>query len=241
VEALPQNSDGPRELRWVREQLQAFGQGKYALVGRLDITAVNAKEQLEEMKALGAVGVRQCLNFEPTWPFVTHNVLLDTKWLDAVALLPQCGIFLFEMHCNPHQLADSYSLMARYPEIRFVINHLACYKAGVDDVAAWTAQLARAAKLPNVFIKISNPTYTHTPVGFLNNDELDRMVRDVIAIFTPQRCMAASNYPVSLVGSNPDDLFRWFRKVTKDLSVEDVSAIMWRTAVSVYGFVDYQK
>ena len=61
------------------------------------------------------------------------------------------------------------------------------------------------------------------------------LVREVIDVFGPERCMFASNYPVDRLRGIPlATLYRLFLEWTEDLAEEELRALFHDTAARAY-------
>ncbi len=97
------------------------------IVAYADLSAENVAQQLKELAVLHAVrGIRQILNWEPTWPKVPHGqVLADAAFQAGYAKLADHNLS-FDLHVcfldrtimcskdvlqiNPHQMQDAAAL-----------------------------------------------------------------------------------------------------------------------------------
>ena len=84
---------------------------------------------------------------------------------------------------------------------------------------------------PNVYIKLSE-------FGVRNQDwnyeENKNIFLDLIEIFSPKRCMFASNFPVSSLKISFDDLFKNYKLIVNKFSSEEKESLFYKTAASVY-------
>lgn len=104
----------------------------------------------------------------------------------------------FDLQCCPAQMQAASHLISRYPGIAVCIDHLGKLR-GFDNesmLAQWRAGLKTLAIFPNVYIKLSMLGYC-VPGWFGDPSKevhVKSLVREVIALFGPQRCMFASNW-----------------------------------------------
>jgi predicted TIM-barrel fold metal-dependent hydrolase len=253
VEALPAHDDTLAELTWIREQLSKYvkshkSQGKqyklYCTVGRINLTNDSASAILGRMGLVeglssdsgctGVAGVRQILNFEPSWPYVSKNLLTDQSFLDAFAEIGH-HVKVFDLHVNPHQLNDATQrLVARFSDTTFVLNHMGCFRCAADDFEVWCNDLASLAAFPNAFVKLSGFEYPDCE-NWASNPILRKMFQLLISLFGSSRCMIATNFPVtSTCGAPPPQLFSFLKELVHDIPTEAVNDLFWRTALRVY-------
>ncbi len=252
VEALPANDDTIAELKWIQQHLSSYedsfpaGNGKlYCTIARINLTEPSAPAVLAEMSSmagvsskrmgigLGVVGVRQILNFEPSWPYVNSNLLLDADFVASFSAFANTGK-PFDLHVNPHQLRDAATkLVAEYKSTAFVLNHMACLRGAVDSFEDWCKDVAYLATFPNVFVKLSG--FEYPDENWSSKPLVASMFQTILTLFGSSRCMVASNFPVtSTLGAPPRQLFTFLQTLVKALPEEAVHDIMWRTALRVY-------
>ena len=53
-------------------------------------------------------------------------------------------------------------------------------------------------------------------------------------MFSPSRCMFASNFPVSRLKINFNDLFNNYKKIVQSFSLDEKNQLFWKTAMEVY-------
>ena len=233
VEALPRNEAAVEEVLWVQKCIASNKRGTYSCGAHINLLLPQAEDTLRQLQAMGVKSVRQILNFEPSWPYVTCDLTQCKEWVERLGLLTACGIAVFELHCNFHQLQRAALIAVRYPDVTFVLNHLGSRKCS-DAFDEWQNGVAALAALPNVVVKISHVEYCD-PVGWETNPEVGAMVHDVLRLFGTSRCMVASNFPVSDVcGAPPEKLFPWLKRILKDLSPKQLEDVMCQNAMRVY-------
>ncbi|MFN8623027.1 MAG: amidohydrolase family protein [Chloroflexota bacterium] len=97
----------------------------------------------------------------------------------------------------------------------------------------WAAGLRTfAAEAPHAVMKLSglmvpSPTYDRAV--------LRPLVREVLEIFGPARCILGSNFPVDRLAISFRDLFAFFDDCTSDLSDAERASIFHGTATRIYG------
>jgi len=181
-------------------------------------------------------GFRNLLNFEPTVDaevtsnrFVEEAVITNFKKLEAEDVS-------FELHLNPSQYEDAAKVLEACPKLRVIIDHCGSpFMEHLQGEAYW-AGMKRFAALPNVHIKISffgriNPAW----------DQFEYVIgkcKELIKIFTPQRSMFATNFPVDCMecfGSwTMTRLLTVFNSIAEDLSEEEKKWLFHDTALKVY-------
>jgi predicted TIM-barrel fold metal-dependent hydrolase len=120
-------------------------------------------------------------------------------WRDGYALLDQHGLS-FDLQTPWWHLDAAADLARDFPSTQIVINHTGLPSDRSEEgLARWRAALEHVAAAPNVALKISGLGRPGHDWTFEANGPV---IRDAIAIFGPERCLFASNFPVDgLVGS----------------------------------------
>jgi len=181
-------------------------------------------------------GFRNLLNFEPTVDAeVTSNRFVEQAVIDNFKKLEAEDV-TFELHLNPSQYEDAAKVLEACPKLRVIIDHCGSpFMEHLQGEAYWEG-MKRFAALPNVYIKISffgriNPAW----------DQADYVIgkaKELIKIFTPQRSMFATNFPVDcmeIFGSwTMTKLLTTFTRVAEDLSEEEQRFLWHDTALKAY-------
>ena len=180
-----------------------------------------ALERLSGRRKL--VGMRHLINFEPdpAW-------LLAPQVQEAVGLIAQAGLVFDAVPNDAARFAAVLATAERYPGLSVVLDHLARPPIGGGDEKAWADMIARAAALPNVAIKLS--------VGLdvvlawrWRTDEVRPFADQVLARFGPDRVMAASNWPVSLLGGSYGTIWSGIADIVARFDPAAVPAVMGGT------------
>eukprot|EP01063_Lacrimia_lanifica_P038764 TRINITY_DN8317_c0_g1_i1.p1 TRINITY_DN8317_c0_g1~~TRINITY_DN8317_c0_g1_i1.p1 ORF type:complete len:326 (+),score=115.76 TRINITY_DN8317_c0_g1_i1:71-1048(+) len=240
------------ETAWVVAQLGRSGRA-YNVVASASLEAGNAGETLAALVACSTekvkvVGVRQILNHTPSWPRndAVGELLDNPEFAAGFALLARHGLS-FDAQLNPHQYAKACALFAAHPEVTVCVNHLgtptpAHVTPGTPENGAYTAGLAQLAALPQCYLKISMLWYAApAPADGAASPYSDACpdvaaaVDAAVALFTPRRCMFASNYPVDgLKQQTCAGIYKAFAAHAARYSQEDQERLFAGTACEAY-------
>lgn len=132
-----------------------------------------------------------------------------------------------------HQLPEITELVARVPEVTFVLDHLG--KPGIRDglLDPWRDQLSRLAAHPNVVCKLSGLTTEADPRRWQPDDVLPYL-RHALAEFGAQRCLVGGDWPVATLATAYD---RWLDVIAlalDGLPADARDAVLRDNAVRVY-------
>jgi len=189
-------------------------------------------------------GVRMILNHHPdnpdlTWPQVERgDFLRSAVFKEGIEMLGANGLS-FDLQCNPHQFMDAALTFADIPQTPVILNHLGSFHDGEDEAyeEMWRHGMRTLAALPHVCVKLSMLFFCAQ--GYHEDEDKEehvrRLVREVIDMFGPHRCMFASNYPVDRIqGIDVATLYGRFVAWTMDWSEEERAALFHDTAARVY-------
>jgi L-fuconolactonase len=153
---------------------------RFAVMGRLDITAPDAREQIRGwLKQPGMLGLRFALHTPLLErPFVSGQ--LDWVWGEAEA----AGVPI--MVLVPHRLMPAIDRVAdHYPDLRIVMDHLGLVHGKDEEAFKDLDQLLALAKRPNVAAKATiMPFYTADAYPYKS---LHPYIRRVYDAFGPKR------------------------------------------------------
>jgi len=160
-----------------------------------------------------------------------YDPLLDPAWVRRFPLLAEYGLS-FDLQLFPRQAPAALELIRRNPRVQFVLTHAAMpLQRDPGSVALWSRSLRAYAEHPNVAIKIS---------GFGGFDaqwsarSIDPIVTEVVAAFTPARCMLASNFPVEGLVKSYRDVWNLFFECFASYSEPEQEQLFWRSAARIY-------
>jgi L-fuconolactonase len=201
------------------------------VVGWLPLADPDATARaLERLRSRGKlVGVRHLISNEPDPRWLLQDGVIESQKLLAAA-----GLAFDAIPVNAAQFESVLELAERLPELKIVINHLGRPPLPERGWEPWATQVARAAEHRNVCIKLS--------VGLdiimrwrWSTDELRRYSDHVLDLFTSNRVMAASNWPVILLGATYAQTWQGISDLVAALPVDERHAIMGGTAERIYG------
>jgi predicted TIM-barrel fold metal-dependent hydrolase len=146
----------------------------------------------------------------------------DAQWRRGYARLAPLGLH-FELQAPWRQLEEAARLAADFPQTAIVLNHTGLPLD--DEIQEWRAAMARLAACPNAAVKIS---------GLGNVQRKREVVLATIELFSPQRAMFASNFPVDSLRGSFDSMFSGFDEFTRGFSDAERRALFHDNAVSIY-------
>jgi L-fuconolactonase len=160
----------------------------------------------------------------------------DPEWLagDRVAAAV-AAVGRAEMVCDllitPRELTAAAALVARSPEVVFVIDHAAKPPIASGHLEPWAAGLRALAELPNTVCKISG-LVTEASWDSWTVAEIAPYVDVAAQAFGPDRLLFGSDWPVCLLAAAYEDVIGLARET---LAGQPADAVFAATARRVYG------
>ena len=163
------------------------------VVGWVDLRADDVERQLEQFAAHPKfVGVRHVAQDEPDDRF-----LIGKEFLRGISKLKQFDL-AYDILIFPKQLPAAIELVNRFPEQRFVLDHIAKPNIREQVMEPWRTHIRELAKVPNVMCKVSGMV-TEAKWDTWKEDDF-RPYLDVVAeAFGFERLMYGSDWPVCLL------------------------------------------
>jgi len=201
------------------------------VVGWLPLLDPDATAQaLERLRGRGRlVGVRHLISNEPD-----PRWLLQATVVESLGLLAAAGLVFDAIPINAAQFESVLEVAERLPALKIVLNHLGRPPIPERGWEPWATQIARAAQHRNMTIKLS--------IGLdvvmrwhWSTEDIRRYSEHALDLFGPERVMAASNWPVILLGASYGETWAGISSLLDRLSADGKRAVLGETARRVYG------
>ncbi len=202
------------------------------VVGWLPLADPDATaRELERLRTRGGklVGVRHLISNEPD-----PRWLLQSGVVELLKLLAAAKLAFDAIPVNAAQFESVLDVAQRLPELKLVINHLGRPPIPEQGWEPWATQIARAAEHRNMSMKLS--------IGLdiimrwrWSTDAIRRYCDHVLDLFSPDRVMAASNWPVILLGASYAETWNGIADLVAGLSAAERQAVLGGTATRIYG------
>jgi L-fuconolactonase len=131
--------------------------------------------------------------------------MADDAWMLRDALAPAIAAMIrhdltFDALVKPHHLRHLKEFLARYPDLRVVIDH--CAKPEIRNRAFddWARDMAEIGRSGRVFCKLSGLVTEAAPDW--QPDDLAPYVKHVLSAFPPNRLIFGSDWPVLNLASD---------------------------------------
>jgi L-fuconolactonase len=175
------------------------------------------------------VGARHQLQVEP-----------DAQWLTrpdvarGLTRLAQRGL-AYDLVVSPEQLPMIASVVARLPEVRFVLDHAGKPPIASGDLEDWARDVRVLAAHDNVAVKLSG-LVTEASWTDWHPDDLRPVVETVLDAWGADRTMLGSDWPVCLLAeADYARVAETHDLLLAGLGVDERDAVRGGTARHVYG------
>lgn len=160
------------------------------------------------------------------------NFLLRKDFCHGVAALEQYG-FTYDILVFPHQLGAVLEFVRKFPNQKFVLDHLAkpYIKDGLFD--GWAVLMREIAKHENVCCKLSGMA-TEADWQAWNYEDFLPYLDMVTEAFGTQRLMFGSDWPVSLLGGSYGQVLGIVQRFFQDFSQVEQAAIFCENGKNFY-------
>tara|TARA_A100001391_G_scaffold145276_2_gene102935 strand:+ start:12581 stop:13372 length:792 start_codon:yes stop_codon:yes gene_type:complete len=198
----------------------------HAIVGYADFSKPDVADILAAQAEISrVVGIRQTLHHRSGRP-------LDQEiWVRNFGLLRKHD-FSFELQVYPRQLSEALRLVDRYDDIQFVLPHAGLPQdRTAEGIQQWQNAMCAFAKRENVVVKASGFGMMYR-ADYLKHTAA--VIRDLLAIFGANRCLAGSNYPVDRLGASYADIWQSMFDGTSELSIDERDGFYFGTAARIY-------
>ena len=216
------------ETEWL---LELAGQHPFikGVLGWVDLRSPMLYEKLERLGEHAKLcGVRHVLQDEPDDDF-----MLNKDFIRGLGLLAKFDL-VYDLLILPRHLPVACKLVQKFPEQRFVLDHIA--KPFIADrlLSPWASDMRRLATYPHVFCKVSGMV---TEADWQRWQPLDfRPYLDVIfESFGPRRIMFGSDWPVCTLAGTYGEVFELVAAYVGQLSAGEQADVLGNTAISCYG------
>lgn len=216
------------ELLAIAQSEQLVG----AVVGWLQIDAPDAIAHLHQYLDLPGAkylkGIRDIAQDHPD-----PNYLAKPETIANVKKLGELGI-TFDLLTKTPELAAAIKLVRACPDVQFIMDHISKPYMAKREIEPWRTLMSELATLPNVLCKVSGLV---TEANWKNWEVKDfkPYVDHVIEIFTPQRLMFGSDWPVANLGGTYSQIVELAEALTSGLSPSEAEFFWHKTVASAYG------
>ena len=199
------------------------------VVGWVDLCSPTLPERLEYFSQFEKLcGFRHIVQSESD-----DRYMLRQDFLAGIASLQQLR-FTYDILIYPRQLPAAIELAGKFPEQRFVIDHLAKPRIRSREISDWARNIKSIASSPNVYCKLSGLV---TEADWHNWRESDfKPYLDVVfEAFGPDRLMFGSDWPVCLLAGTYESVKAVVAGFIHQLPITQQEKVFGANATRFYG------
>jgi L-fuconolactonase len=226
VQTVTDYSETP-ELLNIAQSEQLVG----AVVGWLKIDAQDSIEHLHRYLDLPGAeylkGIRDIAQDHPD-----PNYLAKPETISNVRKLGELGI-TYDLLTKVPELPAAIKLVGACPDVQFVMDHISKPRIAKQEFEPWRTLMSELASFPNVLCKVSG-LVTEANWKEWQVKDFKPYVDHVIEIFTPQRLMFGSDWPVANLGGTYSEIVQLAEALTSGLSPSESESFWHRTASAAY-------
>jgi L-fuconolactonase len=177
-------------------------------------------------------GMRHLIHNEadPDW-------IAQERVIQGLKVLAGFGMVFDLVPVYPNHLKHAPMLAERLPNLTIVIDHLAVPPIRDRQMGEWAAQMAAAARYPNVFAKVSGLVTAADRAGW-SAEDLRPYIDFAIEKFGADRLMFGSDWPVCTLAAAYAQWWGAINNILARYSAREVDAILGGTAARVYRISD---
>ena len=215
------------ETRWLLELAEQHPK-ILGVVGWLDICSPDLERQLSVFcKNPKLVGVRHVVQAE-----ADDRFMLREDFINGLKLLEQYQL-TYDILIFPKHLSVANQLVEQFPNMRFVLDHIA--KPFIKDqiIEPWAQGISELAKHPNVYCKISGMV-TEANWETWTDEDLNPYVEVIHRAFGTKRILLGSDWPVCTVAGDYQRVMSIGERFFANSSNEDKELIYCGNAIKAY-------
>jgi predicted TIM-barrel fold metal-dependent hydrolase len=155
----------------------------------------------------------------------------DINWRNGLKLLEKYNLN-YDLRIPNWHLEEAIEIVRLIPNTKVIINHAGFpWDRTEQGMEYWRKGIKLMSFEPNTFIKLSEFGVKDKDWNYPQNEQI---IKELIDLFSPQRCMFASNFPVSKIKISFKDLYNNYKKIVKSFSSDEKKWLFAKTASEVY-------
>jgi L-fuconolactonase len=193
------------------------------VVGWVDLRSPDVAHQLEKFRTNPKlVGIRHIVQSEQ------DSFLLDPAFLRGIALLQDFDL-TYDILIYPRQLPTAIRFVEKFPNHRFVLDHLAKPPVRSREITEWAKGIRELAQFPNLFCKLSG-LVTEGDLSASGIEQFIPYLQIAFDAFEPDRLMIGSDWPVCTAAARYEVALDATRTFLHRYSAETQAIVMGTTA-----------
>ncbi len=197
------------------------------VVGWTDLCSAKVSERLQHFKSFPKYkGVRHILQSEP------DEFMERRDFLNGISLL--AGLDLtYDILIYPKHLFAAYQFVKKFPNQKFVIDHLAKPYIRLKHFDHWRDLMLNFKDLPNVYCKVSGMVTEADWKGWRYTD-FTPVLDTITEVFGSDRMMYGSDWPVCILAGSYKNVLDIVKTYAADWTVTEKENIFYKNAIQFY-------
>ncbi|NIA72072.1 amidohydrolase family protein [Pelagibius litoralis] len=156
----------------------------------------------------------------------------DPAYRRGFKALAEAGL-MFDLQTPWWHLSEVPAMAELAPDVPIILNHTGLPSdRSPEGLAGWRAAMEAFARMPQAVVKISG---LGLPCRSWSIEDNRDIIRQAIDIFSPDRAMFASNFPVDGLCGSFDTIISGFDVATQSYGDSERDALFVGTAARIYG------
>lgn len=198
------------------------------VVGWVDLQSSTTEQELAAYSKFTKLkGFRHILQGERQ-----RDLCLQKSFLNGVSLLEQFG-YSYDILIHKDQLQFMPDFVSRFPNQRFVVDHLAKPAIKEGEISDWKRDIQVVARHENVYCKISGMV-TEADLENWKSEELIPYLDVVVEAFGTNRIMYGSDWPVCLAAGSYGKMINSVRSYFQSFSAHEQQLFFGDNAARFY-------
>jgi L-fuconolactonase len=198
------------------------------VVGWIDLCSPQATKRMKFFAQFAKLrGFRHIAQDEPDDRFLVRE-----DFVRGISCLRQFN-FTYDILIYPKQLPAALELVSRFPEQRFVIDHMAKPEIKARNRSGWAVLMQEVAAHRNVFCKVSG-LVTEADWQRWKKEDFWPYLDVVFDAFGPKRLMFGSDWPVCLLAASYQQVGETVEEYFEDCATDVKEKIFGGNAAEFY-------
>lgn len=198
------------------------------IVGWIDLQVGNVAERLAYYKQFEKIkGFRHILQGEPERSF-----MLQPQFLRGIKALKEFN-YTYDILIFPGQLSFTKKFVSKFPEQKFVIDHLAKPYIKDKKIDEWKKDIQQVAQYENVYCKISG-YITEADLKHWKKEDFKPYFDIVVELFGINRIMFGSDWPVCLAGGDYNEVVNIVKDYFSSFTQQEQAQFFGLNAIEFY-------
>ncbi|WP_281635497.1 amidohydrolase family protein [Flavobacterium marginilacus] len=197
------------------------------IVGWVDLRSENISERLNHFSNNKIIkGFRHVVQAE------ADDFMLRNDFRNGIATLKEFN-FTYDILIFHRQLPAAIDLVTRFPEQKFVIDHIAKPNIKSGEIASWEKDIKEIAKFDNVSCKVSGMV-TEADWNNWKSQDLKPYLDVIFENFSTDKLMFGSDWPVCNVAADYAAVVNTLENYIAQFSIQEQNKIWFENAEAFY-------